>query len=99
MKTVAAFIIAASALCTGGKGFAQGGPCISMTFERGDYTVCEVDLRKQVIKLYWKRPDGAPYAYLSALPQALEAKAGKLMFATNAGMFDPELKPVGLYVE
>jgi uncharacterized protein YigE (DUF2233 family) len=61
--------------------------------------VCEVDLRKQAINLYWKRPDGAPYAYLRALPQALEAKAGKLMFATNAGMFDPELKPVGLYVE
>jgi uncharacterized protein YigE (DUF2233 family) len=99
MKTVAAFIIAASALCMPGKGFAQGGPCISVTFERGDYTVCEVDLRKQVIKLYWKRPDGAPYAYLRALPQALEAKAGKLMFATNAGMFDPQLKPVGLYVE
>jgi uncharacterized protein YigE (DUF2233 family) len=24
---------------------------------------------------------------------------GRLLFATNAGMFDPALKPVGLYVE
>jgi hypothetical protein len=36
---------------------------------------------------------------LSTLPRALEGEAGKLLFATNAGMFDPALKPVGLYVE
>jgi uncharacterized protein YigE (DUF2233 family) len=61
--------------------------------------VCEVDLRKHMIRLYWKRLDGTPYAYLSALPRALEGEAGRLLFATNAGMFDPALKPVGLYVE
>jgi hypothetical protein len=31
---------------------------------------------------------------LSTLPRALEGEAGKLLFATNAGMFDPALKPV-----
>jgi uncharacterized protein YigE (DUF2233 family) len=51
------------------------------------------------VRLYWKRSDGTPYAYLSALPRALEGEAGRLLFATNAGMFDPALKPVGLYVE
>jgi uncharacterized protein YigE (DUF2233 family) len=99
MKIAAAFLLAASALLTGDPVAAQGGPCASVSFERSDYTVCEVDLRKQVIKLYWKRPDGAPYAYLRALPQSLEVSAGKLLFATNAGMFDPQLKPVGLYIE
>jgi uncharacterized protein YigE (DUF2233 family) len=70
-----------------------------MEYERHAYTICEVDLRQQTIKLYWKRPDGTPYAYLSALPRALQGEAGRLLFATNAGMFDPALKPVGLYVE
>ena len=28
-----------------------------------------------------------------------KARPGRLLFATNAGMFDPALKPVGLYVE
>ena len=70
-----------------------------MEYERSAYTVCEVDLRQQTIRLYWKRPDGTPYAYLSALPRALEGAGGKLLFATNAGMFDPALKPVGLYVQ
>jgi uncharacterized protein YigE (DUF2233 family) len=40
-----------------------------------------------------------PYAYLSALPRSLEGGTGRLLFATNAGMFDANLKPVGLYVE
>jgi len=33
------------------------------------------------------------------LPRSLEGEPGRLLFATNAGMFDPALKPVGLYVE
>ena len=60
-----------------------------MEYERNSYTTCEVDLRKHTVRLYWKRSDGAPYAYLSALPRALEGEAGRLLFATNAGMFDP----------
>ena len=70
-----------------------------MAYERNAYTVCEVDLRAHTVRLFWQRPDGAPYGYLSALPRALDGEAGKLLFATNAGMFDPALKPVGLYVE
>jgi uncharacterized protein YigE (DUF2233 family) len=42
---------------------------------------------------------GVPNAYLSALPRDLENAGGRLLFATNAGMFDSNLKPVGLYVE
>jgi len=78
---------------------ADAGPCHSMEYERAAYTICEVDLRRHAVRLYWNRPDGTPYAYLSALPRGLEGGAGKLLFATNAGMFDSKLKPVGLYVE
>src|SRR5262245_55189083 len=78
---------------------AQNGPCTQLSHERNDYTVCEVDLRKDAVRLYWRRPDGSPYAYLRSLPRSLDAKAGELLFATNAGMFDPSYRPVGLYVE
>ena len=40
-----------------------------------------------------------PMPYLRALPQSLDAKTGPLIFAINAGMFDPTFRPVGLYVE
>jgi len=74
-------------------------PCRLIEYERNAYTICEVDLRKHTVRLHWKRSDGTPYAYLSALPRTLEGEVGRLLFATNAGMFDPALKPVGLYVE
>ena len=78
---------------------ADTGPCHSMEYEGAAYTVCEVDFLRHTIRLYWDRPDGTPYAYLSALPRDLENGRGRLLFATNAGMFNSKLKPVGLYVE
>jgi uncharacterized protein YigE (DUF2233 family) len=78
---------------------AQAQPCRSREYAHNAYTVCEVDLGKHTVRVYWKRSDGTPYAYLSSLPRVLEHETGRLLFATNAGMFDPALKPVGLYVE
>jgi uncharacterized protein YigE (DUF2233 family) len=98
--TTAFLLAAATSLAAhNNSALAETRPCHSMEYERSAYTICEVDLRKQTIRLYWKQSDGSPYAYLSALPRTLEGEAGKLLFATNAGMFDPALKPVGLYVE
>jgi uncharacterized protein YigE (DUF2233 family) len=76
---------------------AAPSPCEALTFEGNAYTVCMVDLRRQVVRLFWKAPDGVPYGYLSALARA--PQAGRLAFATNAGMFDPDERPVGLYIE
>src|SRR4030088_100354 len=96
-----AFLLAAVTSLAGhnNSALAEIQPCRSMEYERSAYTICEVDLRKHTVRLYWKRSDGTPYAYLSSLPRALQGEAGILLFATNAGMFDPALKPVGLYVE
>lgn len=99
MKTVWALLFVACLPFMDGQALAQLAPCQPATFERNVYTVCEVDLRTQAVKLFWKRPDGVPYAYLSALPRSIKENAGTLMFAINAGMFDPQLKPVGVYVE
>ncbi len=78
---------------------AQAVPCRSVIFEGNQYSVCEVDLRQDVIRLFWKRGDGHPFSYLQALPERVDDHSGPLLFATNSGMFDPSLKPVGLYVE
>src|SRR5262249_56165336 len=78
---------------------AQAQPGRAREYAHNAYTVCEVDLAKHTVRLYWKRSEGTPYAYLSSLPRTLGREAGRLLFATNAGMFDPALKPVGLYVE
>jgi uncharacterized protein YigE (DUF2233 family) len=51
---------------------AGSGPCQPMESERAAYTICEVDLRRHTLRLYWTRSDGTLYAYLSALPRDLE---------------------------
>ena len=73
-------------------------PCAPFSFDGHNYTLCEAPLSRFDIQIFWKRPDGAPYTYLSALPKT-DKKEGKLAFALNAGMFHPDYRPVGLYVE
>jgi uncharacterized protein YigE (DUF2233 family) len=77
----------------------ESAPCQPVTYEHSEYTVCEVDLRQQSVRLFWKKPDGYPYEYLSSLPRALGDHSRHLLFATNGGMYHPDNSPVGLYVE
>src|SRR5262249_13462898 len=99
-RTIAFLVVATTSLVDhNDSALAQAQPCRSREYAHNAYTVCEVDLAKHTVKLYWKRSEGTPYAYLSSLPRTLERETGRLLFATNAGMFDPALKPVGLYVE
>src|SRR4029077_10280246 len=86
----------ASCVCAA-EGLAASTPCQSISLGGSGYTVCEIDLRRHAVKLFWRKPDGEPYGYLAALPPA--QRAGRLVFATNAGMYDPGYRPVGLYVE
>jgi uncharacterized protein YigE (DUF2233 family) len=88
-----------ASLASAQSAIAGPAPCRAVTHQGSAYTVCEVDLRRHAIRLFWKRADGTPYARLSALPQALDKPSDRLVLATNAGMFDPAYKPVGLYVE
>ncbi len=73
-------------------------PCHPFAFEQHSYTLCEAPLNRFEIRLFWRRPDGEPYSYLSALPK-VDKKGGHLAFALNGGMFHPDYRPVGLYVE
>jgi uncharacterized protein YigE (DUF2233 family) len=78
---------------------AESAPCRAITHEGSDYTVCEIDLRQQVAKFFWNRADGHPYGYLSSLPHTPGNRSGRLLFAINGGMYNPDYRPVGLYVE
>jgi uncharacterized protein YigE (DUF2233 family) len=78
---------------------AESAPCQRVAYEHSEYTVCEVDLRRQSVKLFWRKPDGHPYEYLSSLPRTLAKHSRHLLFATNGGMYHPDNSPVGLYVE
>src|SRR5438132_2347997 len=91
-----AFGLLAFGFCTS-EVFAGPTPCRSISLEGSGYTVCEVDLRRHAVRLFCRKPDGAPYGYLAALPPA--QRSCRLVFAMNAGMYDPGYRPVGRYVE
>jgi uncharacterized protein YigE (DUF2233 family) len=74
-------------------------PCRAATHEGSRYTVCEADLRRQAVRLFWKKADGQPFGYLGSVPRSLGERSGRLLFATNAGMYHPDQRPVGLYIE
>ncbi len=78
---------------------AANGPCAPRRFDNADYAICTFDMRRDDIRLYWKDAGGKPYANFAALAQTLSARGRALRFAMNAGMFEADLSPVGLFVE
>lgn len=77
---------------------AAGQPCRAVSFEAADYTVCEIDLRRYRLGLFWQDRDGQPYGSLSAFKRAMTAAGDPPLVAMNAGMYHPDLSPVGLFV-
>jgi uncharacterized protein YigE (DUF2233 family) len=63
------------------------------------YTACLVELPKDRLRLFWKDPAGRPFGNVSRLLEYLNGHGEQLLFATNAGMYEADLSPVGWYVE
>ncbi|HEX8329651.1 MAG TPA: phosphodiester glycosidase family protein [Hymenobacter sp.] len=66
---------------------------------RSDFVSCRVDLRRTPLRLYWKDERNQRFGSLQGLKKWLDARGQKLVFAMNAGMFDPSFAPQGLYIE
>jgi uncharacterized protein YigE (DUF2233 family) len=63
------------------------------------FKVVHVDLRAHALELYWKDEQGQPLATFARLHDYIERQRGRLLFATNAGIYDPGLVPHGLHVQ
>lgn len=78
---------------------AGGNPCRDMEEAGTSYTVCAFDARETSIRLFLADDKGAIYGGFSALDAALARTGEKLVFAMNAGMYDEDHFPIGLYIE
>ncbi|WP_210517492.1 phosphodiester glycosidase family protein [Hymenobacter terricola] len=58
-----------------------------------------VDLRQQQLKLYWKDDRNQRFKSLEGLKKWLHAHGQNLVFAMNAGMFNPNYAPQGLFIQ
>ncbi len=72
-------------------------PCRPVRFADSAFVVCTVDLRRYDVRLFWRRPDGDVLGSFSRLKATPEGS--RLAFAMNAGMYNEDRSPVGLYVE
>ncbi|MBZ9671080.1 phosphodiester glycosidase family protein [Mesorhizobium sp. B2-1-8] len=82
-----------------GQWFASVPPCRDVAFEAASFLVCEVDPKLYSIELFWKDPAGKPFQSLHNLDSAQRTAGRTMLFAINGGMYHPDLRPVGLYVE
>ena len=78
-------------------GAADAVTCADTGFEGLAYTVCEVDARTEDLRLFLRGPGGAVLGDFAAIEAAHPGRT--LAFAMNAGMYHPDRRPVGHYVE
>lgn len=62
------------------------------------YTVLRIDTRSQPLALYLNDERGRPFHGFKRLDAWLRARGQRLRYAMNAGMFEPDYSPVGLFV-
>jgi uncharacterized protein YigE (DUF2233 family) len=72
--------------------------CMRGDFEGSNFTQCRYHRHSHEIALFLDGRSGRLRS-LAALEAELGPRAGRLLFAMNAGMYDDEGAPIGLYVE
>lgn len=72
--------------------------CNNEIHEGNRYTVCHVDAAQADLRLFLRNAEGQIYGQFDAIDAGLpDGKA--LTFAINGGMYHPDRRPVGYYVE
>lgn len=77
--------------------------CFAAEFKTASFagtqaTVIDVDPSTESIQLFLRDDTGRPIETLQKLDSWVKNQGNTLVFAMNAGMFQPDLSPVGLYV-
>jgi uncharacterized protein YigE (DUF2233 family) len=79
---------------------AQAVDSDDLEFDGQRFRVVTIDLKHDALSLHWRNPDdGQPYGSIDSLQQWGQAHGKRLLFATNAGIYDRKFAPLGLYVE
>jgi uncharacterized protein YigE (DUF2233 family) len=58
-----------------------------------------VDLKHQLLKMYWKNEKGEIIRSIQNLKKQVEDKGEQLVFAMNGGMFMENRDPLGLFIQ
>jgi uncharacterized protein YigE (DUF2233 family) len=86
---IAAFLAAATPAA------AKAVECRSESFDGGRFSVCEVTLPEEDLRVFQSAPDGQIWGQFSALEEGLREEGLTLRFAMNGGMYHADRAPVG----
>ncbi|MGI9389038.1 MAG: phosphodiester glycosidase family protein [Boseongicola sp.] len=89
--TISLSLLAASA--------AIAADCRSIEFKESRFTVCEADPTTEDVRLVLDDSTGKKIATFDRLAEILANEGREIAFAMNAGMYHPDRRPVGLYIE
>ncbi len=78
---------------------AHAQSCAPVIFDEEPFTVCTADPAAQDIALYLDDAEGDRLGTFDRLAANVQSNGETLVFAMNAGMYHPDRRPVGLYVE
>ncbi len=78
----------------------QGVASHDIVFENVHYRMVTIDLATADLGLHWRDPEtGKPFSSIDALQKWGASRGRKLLFASNAGIYDAQGEPLGMYVE
>jgi uncharacterized protein YigE (DUF2233 family) len=95
---IVAALIIAFAVTTRTRG-AQDRPCEQHRFEGSRFIVCTYNPARHELRLASRAADDAYLRDFDALADALGDDTARLRFAMNAGMYNDDGAPIGLYIE
>ena len=78
---------------------AGAAPCQDIDEAGASYTVCDFDARRATIRLFLSDAKGGIYGGFSSVEAALGETGETLAFAMNAGMYNEDREPIGLFIE
>lgn len=70
--------------------------CEDVIWDGKSFSTCTVSKSGDDLRLFLNGPDGTPLGSFGAIEQMT---GRSLLFAMNAGMYHPDRRPVGLYIE
>ncbi|MGD9740961.1 MAG: phosphodiester glycosidase family protein [Bauldia sp.] len=97
MSRLRVFLIVAAILCSAAPA-AAAPECNRLEHAGNAYSVCIVDLTASDLRLFWQDAGGTPLRTIRSVADQLPA-GERLAFAMNAGMFDGDYAPVGLFIQ
>lgn len=68
-------------------------------FDGSDFRVVDIDLARDTLELHWRDTSGNALGSIDALSEWGVSQNRILRFATNAGIYDQQWRPLGLFIE